>query len=734
VRHRRLTTTVRAALAAAALALPAADLAAQEVRVPSIERRDAHQPQAPLPPGPIDLGTAVRIALDRSPGLAFAREDLRAATGRWQQATGVFDTRLRFSSFLSNTMQPMTPGLRSRERDKREQLQIIADGFTVLNTDLRAQLAAAEIDAPRCPPALTSLIDEQDPLNFAAFDRIRDPLETTLTGVDRGLRGVIIPELREFGRFFNFADLCSDELASRRGSNRRLWEDASLFGPIGLDRILSDFTQFPREILLFGTELSEAIAARARLGLERLGPVPLGELRQSVSFDASLSRPFHNGLILGADVSIRSTSHHFHDKPLDPSFGGFEIPNRFPSSVSASLSTPLGRGRGRASVTAPMRAAEHLMAARRDDLRHDAAEQVLRTVMAYLDLLAAQERLARLEESAARQGRMADLTGRLVAAGELPAAENNRAQARQAFVATSVSQARSEVLNARARLANAMGVTVDAIEQAPRAEGRLAETLPQVPELAPLLAGPLTLRRDLAALGRMREASSVLAAAGRADLRGRFDFSLNGGFSNVYESPLFFFLPDERQPIISPEPQPVPGRGVRLADPRGFYRSITGRWEPFVFASMTIDLPLGNRGARGRLQQSEASLQQAEIQLVNLERTARENLVATDGALRRAAEAVADLRVAIEAGGRTLDTTLAQFEIGEVTLADTLRTEEEVLADRIELIGYLQSFYQTLARLRFEAGTLVSFDLEGDGQAFRFDPSEFVAPGAGGTR
>ena len=41
-------------------------------------------------------------------------------------------------------------------------------------------------------------------------------------------------------------------------------EDASLYGPIGLDRVLNDFPQFPGEIQLFGQELSEAIAARAR--------------------------------------------------------------------------------------------------------------------------------------------------------------------------------------------------------------------------------------------------------------------------------------------------------------------------------------------------------------------------------------------------------------------------------------------------------------------------------------
>lgn len=715
------------ATAAPAIAQPAPQPAPQAVRVPlqDVLNPEGGAPQ-PLPNTALDLGTAVQVTLRQSPDLQFARLDLVSATGRWQQARGTFDNRFNLLSSFGYTMSPIRPALRGREADKRLQLLEISNGFTQANVEIRGYLEAATVEPSRCPPTLTSLTGESDPLNFTFFDQIRDPLESSITGVSEGLRNVIIPEFRDVARGFNFADLCSGELTSRRGSNRKLWQDASLYGPIGLDRVLSDFPQFPREIVGLGTELTEAIAARARLAYERLGGVPVGELRESLAFDASFSKPFRNGLIFGADVVLQSSTHQFLDKPLDPSFGGFEQPNRFPSSFSLSLTTPIGRGRGRAAVAANELASVHLVASRRDELLHAASEQVLRTTLAYLDVLAAQHRVQLYEQSLARQGQLVQLTANLVEAGDMIAAENNRARARQAFIATSVSQARTELLTARMRLADVLGLPITSIDQAPTATGQLPETIPPVPDLSGVMQGPLETRYDRRALARLRDASSVLAAAGRANLRGRFDFSVRGGMANTYESPLFFYLPDERAPIISPDPQTFPEPGVRFGVPTGFYRSVTGRYEPFAFASMTIELPFGNNAARGRLLQAQANLQSAEIQATRLDRVARENIVASEAALRRAADAIELLRTSVSAGEQTLTSTMEQMRIGEATLFNTIRTEDEVLTDRVELLRLLQSYYQTLARLKFEAGTLVSVEgAGGAGEAFVFNASEF---------
>ena len=54
-----------------------------------------------------------------------------------------------------------------------------------------------------------------------------------------------------------------------------------------------------------------------------------------------------------------------------------------------------------------------------------------------------------------------------------------------------------------------------------------------------------------------------------------------------------------------------------------------------------------------------------------------------------------------------LGETMRRFEAGELTLLDTLRTEEQVTTDKLELIRLQQTYLGILVRLRFEMGDLV---------------------------
>src|SRR4030095_318775 len=82
-------------------------------------------------------------------------------------------------------------------------------------------------------------------------------------------------------------------------------------------------------------------------------------------------------------------------------------------------------------------------------LRHTMSEETFRVATAYLNLIGAQESVKSFEESMARQNQIAQLTQRRIAAGDLPAIETARTQARSNSVAAPLSQARSKVGGAR---------------------------------------------------------------------------------------------------------------------------------------------------------------------------------------------------------------------------------------------------------------------------------------------
>jgi outer membrane protein TolC len=96
--------------------------------------------------------------------------------------------------------------------------------------------------------------------------------------------------------------------------------------------------------------------------------------------------------------------------------------------------------------------------------------------------------------------------------------------------------------------------------------------------------------------------------------------------------------------------------------------------------------------------------------------------------VQRTAAAVAAWQDAVTNGDRTLEGALQRFQTGDLTLIDTLLTEEELTFDKLQLLRQRQTYFSAVARLKFEAGDLVVFDQEGlPSEVVRFLPATFVA-------
>jgi outer membrane protein TolC len=462
--------------------------------------------------------------------------------------------------------------------------------------------------------------------------------------------------------------------------------------------------------------------------LERLGPLPEIGVRKNLSFETSYFRPLRNGVGVGGKLRLEGAEQSFLDKLQDPIFGGLEVPNRFPSSLSFLVDVPLARGRGAIAAAAPERSAEFVSRAQQSFLRHALSEETFRTVLAYFNLVAAQESLQLLEDSAARQQDVVQLTQQLVDGGEVAAAELVRAQARAASVESSVRSGRLSLLVARFSLAQTIGLEVETQANAPLATDGFNAVLDEVSDVEALVTGALADRRDSRALRYLLEASETLADAARVNLKPMLDLSLTAGMNTLYQSPFMSFLPDELDPIVSDlEPAPERDSPVHFYSPRGPLRGFGSEWQPFAMVSLTFELPFGNNVAKGRLLQAQSSVSRSRIDTANLERVIRDNVVDITGALRFAARAVEQHRSAVGFYEQTLEAALQRFEAGEITLVDVLVSEEDLTTERVQLVRALQAFVSTLARLNFETGDLVRFENEGaPSEMIVFDPGAFV--------
>ena len=297
----------------------------------------------------------------------------------------------------------------------------------------------------------------------------------------------------------------------------------------------------------------------------------------------------------------------------------------------------------------------------------------------------------------------------------------NRVRARSALIDSQVSAARAALLQARLTLAQAIGIGVETLENAPLAADALpASTAP--PQPVPVLVDrAVASRRELKAAAHLEEAAGVLAKAARADLKRRFDFSFTGGFNTLYESPFLRLFPGE-QPT-----QPYT-QGVRYTSMTGLWRSWERRWRPTFSAQLVFELPTRNSAAHGRLVQEESSWEMSRIQRRDLERTIRDNVAQITESVRRATETVARNREALGFYEKTLEAALARFQAGDITLIDTLTTEEDLTRQRLALVRATQDYVSQLARLKYETGELVAFlDDDGPGARIEFDATPFVA-------
>jgi outer membrane protein TolC len=434
---------------------------------------------------------------------------------------------------------------------------------------------------------------------------------------------------------------------------------------------------------------------------------------------------------------MQSQEHNFVDKPLDPTFGGFETPPQFFSSATGTLTMPLGRGRGSAATAASERAAAAIVAGEREQFRHNVSEEVFRTVLSYLNLVAAQETVTQVEASIGRQQQILNLSEARVKAGELAQADLARVRASAAGVDGSLAQARAALVTARIALAEQIGVRVEDLQAAPLAAQNFASGSPAQADVDRLIAQALESRRDLRAAQARREAAAALAAGARANARPRLDLTLTGGLFNLDDSDFFKFLPDERLPIISSTSglptSPVTGTPVPPLDPVRYYspvgygRAISSRHTPFVTVGLTIELPFGNNSARGRVAQAEATLTSSAIQSEDLRRVIGESVVELTESLRRSGASLAQWEAAVAQGVETLDGRIRMFQAGDTTLIDALLTEEGLTGDYLQLVRQRQSYLSALARLKLELGELVVVDETNAAGQLRFDPGAFAA-------
>jgi outer membrane protein TolC len=428
----------------------------------------------------------------------------------------------------------------------------------------------------------------------------------------------------------------------------------------------------------FEDEIDSALSdfQRVEQGLINLGEAPIDEVFIDASGTLTVSKLFRSGIAVSPFFDATFNGTNFKGKPRAPEFGGKGIADvlQFRAGLNATL--PLLRGRGARSVAAAERAAAAEVAAGQYLLSHQAAASVLRTATAYWNARAAREAAEIAERSVEFQSTLTQLTEQIIKAGDLPQVELARAQAAEARARAQLEEARRRYHEARVALADAMGV---AVTTDPNTLPDAADAFPDPPPAASadaLIERAVENRADLYAASHSVEASSTLADAARDDLRPRLDLQVGTWFTALGE-----------------------GSGPEALD----------RWVgPSAGVGFQFEKPLGNNTAQGMLVQRQAELDQTRIAQRDLDRRIRLGVIETTGTIEQARARVVQAEAAVEHFQTIVEAELARFRAGDVTLLDTVITQQQQVEAQLALVLARQELAQRLAELQYQTGALVA--------------------------
>ena len=625
--------------------------AAQTVAVPT--GQTGEQREAPVmrfDPQGIDLAQAVSITLQNSPDIRLAETSATQALGFAQTQIGLFDTNFLGNSSYNYQRQLLTPtaflGEVLQRQNLVQQRDDQASTIRRLNT-LRNQLNIMSGLPPECGTANIAA-------QLAALRRLDPDSATELEIIDA---------------------LCAsaNQVDPSQGLRRDLLTVRQ--------RIVAD------TITRVSEGVTEALAAEAFLNkfVTNLGPAPDQEYFDNSAFGVSLNRLFRSGISFSPFFNGTGQGSNFIGKPFSsdceagPCGGKGQFP-LYTMKTGLNAFVPLARGLGAAATAAPERSALINEQAARLDVQHQASVSALTTINAYWSLRGAQDNVEIAQRSVELQGRVLQLTRQTIAAGNLPAVELARVQASEARSQSVLRDAQVAVHQARVALATAMGVAVGSDDATlPRAR----DPFPPPPDatsvdeqrLAQLATDGLAQRRDVTALLRRAEAAQVQVRGAELNLKPRID--VDGG---VHYTGL-----DEE--VIT----------------RAFKRWVG----PSYRIGLNVEKPFGNNTQEGLLVEAQAGSLSSQISSADLRRQVRLDVVRTGRSLIEAIERLRLAQDSVRYYQQTIDAELARYQIGEVTLIDTITTEAQQSEARRALVAAQQELAQLIAELRFETGTLV---------------------------
>lgn len=444
-----------------------------------------------------------------------------------------------------------------------------------------------------------------------------------------------------------------------------LKEQAEAQAQITLQEIIKDFD-----------ELIEDQSTR----IEELGSTPHAEIKSGANIDIAYRYPFRNGIVVQPGFDLSYSANQFRGKEQE------QAPI-YRSLWSFTLDVPLGRGSGLAA-RAGEDASELVYKASLLSLKQSVSNSIFNALNAYWTLVSAQERAQILRASANLQAKLAELSRIQIESDLIPSAEMDRIRAREANVKSSWIQAERQVQTARFALARQIGLSVESLDQAPRAGDQFPPLKDAVnlDTISPrsFIDYSVEHRHDYKAAQILQNSELVRVKAADINLARQSDVQIELGYSGIRQDAEV-------------------GEGIRSAA----FGNLVGA---SVRAKYQLDWEVENNGALGRLASSDAIWKQRGIFARDQRRNIKNNVLFAFNSLRETKQEVGRGTGSTQYYLTTMSSELEKYKVGSSTLIGIILTEERSTDAQLQLVNSRERYAKFVNQLRFETATLFQED------------------------
>jgi outer membrane protein len=359
------------------------------------------------------------------------------------------------------------------------------------------------------------------------------------------------------------------------------------------------------------------------------------------------------------------------------------------SQVAIQFAMPLLRNRGRDVVAAPEEAARLEVDATTYDVSQLASQLINGTATAYWQYVGAIRTLEVEKGSEVRGRQLLDDVQELIRGGQLPEIEAKTALANAASRAANRAAADLAVVQAGQSLGVAIGLTPDLL----LSPSQPTDTLPDGLGLQPLPADPDSLRDVihrsferradyLAAQKRVRELELQLVAATN-QLKPQLNLAFSAGYAGVQES-------NNVNKYLS-----------------ALFQNVSG---PNVTGSVNYQFPFENSQARGRVLETQATLQQARLRVLDVSRTIGSSVIVAVHGLNNSLEQLRTAKVAADSFRDALEGERDKLRLGVGSIVDILQVEDRYVAADLQLIQAQIGYASAIVNLRLATGAFLDPD------------------------